>query len=59
MRERHCVHCGCSDSNACMLYDDTPCSWVQLRPPVCSNPECVKAEAQVHPKRAKASKGRV
>lgn len=39
-----CVHCGCSDDNACRLGQrgmGPSCHWVSEHPRVCSNPECV------------------
>ncbi|MBA4073091.1 MAG: hypothetical protein C0497_14890 [Gemmatimonas sp.] len=39
-----CVHCGCSEFNACRLGQHSmgpSCHWVSESPRVCSNPECV------------------
>ena len=39
-----CVHCGCSEDNACRLGQHgmgPSCHWVSESPRVCSNPECV------------------
>ena len=39
-----CVHCGCSEDNACRLGPHgmgPSCHWVSVRPHVCSNPTCV------------------
>ena len=39
-----CVHCGCSEENACRLGQHgmgPSCHWVSESPHVCSNPTCV------------------
>jgi len=41
-----CRHCGCTEDNACTLPTNDPCCWVTGDRTVCSNPACIKAEAQ-------------
>ncbi|MHB0961953.1 MAG: hypothetical protein ACYC5V_01965 [Gemmatimonadaceae bacterium] len=48
-----CVHCGCSEDNACRLGPHgmgPSCHWVSKRPRVCSNPACVaRSKGQAPP----------
>jgi ParB/RepB/Spo0J family partition protein len=41
-----CVHCGCSEENACRIekpgsYSSRSCKWISKTPLVCDNPVCV------------------
>jgi len=41
-----CMHCGCSEENACRLGlygGGESCHWISKTPHVCSNPKCVAA----------------
>lgn len=64
--EPACVHCGCTESNACLITlpavanpagpieRQIPCTWVDPAQtqgrPVCNNPECLRKE-QLHRRR--------
>lgn len=38
-QELHCIICGCSEDDGCVLENNQPCSWVS--PGLCSNPACI------------------
>jgi hypothetical protein len=44
-RSLACIYCGCTETNACLVEnlegDSVGCSWISLKPPVCSAPKCV------------------
>ena len=43
--KKSCIHCGCTEDEACYHELSGTCSWVQMfRRPVCSNDDCMRAE---------------
>lgn len=40
--EQACIFCGCTERSACVLEAGTTCAWASCRPPVCTNPKCMR-----------------
>lgn len=49
-----CRHCGCTAETPCRVYGNDECMWLTTARDLCTNPRCLRAEAALLRKRARA-----